>query len=393
MSKKKPSESERLEAALKKLDRAANKLSTRDTSASEYIKKTKTMLRAYYDKHGVGDPTKINGNLMNELLIEKYDNPWSLKNMIHALHYTQHKVVESQTYRKTLDLVNKKDALEFCKDNGIIRRASESTVRKATREELFQTVDVLDKSNSPYKEMAKKAILLSWATNARAEGVIEMQGRDITIHDDGTARVYLNEKGGLPRWVTVYHEEKVELLQEYKESLKNQNQTVLEPVRYQRGERRGKIMKTDDAAKRLTKVITSTAEKIGLADRHDKKFPSLSLHSARKCSLNEQADYFRSKTRAELDEELEKRIKEQEERQKNEKSYRYTSIREKYQQAVDRVNWIQKPSKDNPEGIRRRKEENFRDLNDKELALFLTSLDSGHFRIDVLRYYLNQQNE
>lgn len=390
MSKKgKPTADERLAAGLKKLDNSAKWLAKRHDSAGQYIKKAKTAYRAYYQKYGEADITKIDGDMMEELLTEKYSNAYTLKNMIHALHYVQEAVVESRTFREPLDLVNKKKALDFCKEYGILRKASDSTVLKANREQVFMVAKETKNSCSPIANQAEKAIMLAWACTARAEGVIETKGEDIVFNHDGSATVHLHEKGGLHRWTRVYDLTKVDYLRQVKNQLKNDRQTILEPIRYDRGDKKGQIMKTEDAEKRLGKVIQKAAQRVGLSNPTDKKCADFSLHSARKCNLSEQVDWYKQHDREKLEQIKENRIREQKQIQaalrKKGDRYKLTDMEEKYIKAVERVNWVKPPRNGKP-GIRRTKVD--RDLTDHELALFLTSVDAGHFRIDVLRYYL-----
>ncbi|MDZ4627305.1 hypothetical protein ORM76_28940, partial [Bacillus cereus] len=63
----------------------------------------------------------------------------------------------------------------------------------------------------------------------------------------------------------------------------------------------------------------------------------------------------------------------------------YPNLEKKLETLRDRINWVEKPSKKNPEGIRRTKD--WRDPQEKELIFFLVSLSIGHQRVDVIRFY------
>lgn len=353
-------------------------------SYEDYENKMKTLMNKYADRYGVYEIVKIEQEKMMDLIKEEYPNPHSQKAMTRAADFFTKASGKSDVFKEPVRVVNIGHMEDYWDKNKILRRAKDSTVLKATHDDCEKVIDALKDNRSPFSNQAILAIELGRRVGARIEGSLSLRGTDITINSDGTATVHLNEKGNLDRWVSITNPADVEFLEKLKGRLPNQDYTVMKQMHYRSGENANKIMPQDVAGERLAKVVQSSAIKVGLSNPSKKDEPAFSIHSSRKTFCQTRVDGYYKQPTPDLKDELHRRMDEQDklhDKLKEENpNYTYTSFREKYEKAVDRVNWV-----DKDEGIRRTEKD--RDLNHKELCFLLASFDSGHFRVDILRYY------
>lgn len=374
-------------ASCKKIDNVFKQNGHKIDSAEDYNQKVKHNYIEYCKTYGTCRIDQVDPEKMGEMLRNNYPNTYSIKPNIHALDFFKQNS-DSNVFKEKVNVIDKKGMLSQLDDEGAVRSYKDSTVMKTTTEQNEAIREKVKESRSPHKDKASLAFELAEITTARAKGALTVKGKDIVLEQDGTATVYLREKGKLDRFVEVRNEEHVARLKELKEGLGNQNRTIVPPVRYTSGPNKGKTMEYDVARTRLTTVISKAAERLDIKD--GKKTPS--LHSARKTAIQNRIDYYGKKTMGELKKEIVRREQKQKElekrirRETGKKDYKVTSVRDKYKTLVQRINWVDPKKK-----IRRTKVD--RNPNKKELAFFLASLDSGHFRNDIMRYYAQWRQE
>ncbi|PLS01942.1 hypothetical protein [Neobacillus cucumis] len=352
------------------------------TSYTGYREKMHALVNKYSEKFGEYEIVKFEKEKMMQLIREEFTNSFTQKAYTHAADFFTKASTQSTVFKAPVVLLDKRKMEEYWQTNGIYRRAKDSTVLKATHDDCKAVIEELKQSHSPYKSQAILAIELGRRIGSRIEGALSLRGKDIVLNTDGTATVHLNEKGNLDRWVRITNPEDVLYLEKLKGRLKKQDQTVMNPLHYRSGIHATNLMNQDKAAERLAKVTQSAAIRAGLSNPARKDEAGFSIHSARKTFCQTQVDHYSEMSKRELHGELDRRIEEQEKRieRLEKENYSFTSFREKYQAALERVNWVNKA-----QGIRRTTKE--RDLNHKELCLLLASFDSGHFRVDILRFY------
>lgn len=356
---------------------------TTGTKTVDYRQKTRRIMKLYYEEYGVGDITFVDKEKMHDLLIKTYTNPNTLHSYAYAIQYFSKATEVSATFKEKIDIVDTEYIEDYKRENDMLRRAKDSTVLRSTPEENRRVIEELGKSRSKFREQAQLGIRFAEVTSARAEGVFNCRGKDIALNNDGTATVYLKEKGDNERWVDVSDPDHVSFLKDLKSGLKNENMRIMPPLVYQSGKNKGKFMSDKVAQQRMGDVIQAAAVRVGLStDVKDE--PSFSLHSARKTFCQTRVDEYARLSYDQLKAVLEERYRKHDDiekrLQKERPDYTITSIRKKYKTNLERINWV-----DKRKGIRRTEVD--RDLNHKELCLLLTSFDSGHFRIDVMRYY------
>jgi hypothetical protein len=405
------SEYKKLQSSIKKLHKVCEqakriKLSVKvngkkqglsETTLHSYVGHVQNVMNRYFEKHGIGDVTKFEQSKVHEILKE-IENPFSQKAITHALNWFQQATEKTPVFRAGLHLVDIDEMKRYWKDHHIIRKASDSTTMKATIGEIKTVIKTLEESRSPFKEIAITALKFSLYTGARAEGILKSSAKNITFHENGSATVYLIEKGNNPRWVRIRPDEKEALafLRSLKSSLK-ENQYIIPRMVYTSGKKKGQIMDYRAATQRLDKIIGSAARRAGIYkefinSRGEKSVATISLHAARKAFCQARIDYYKVQDIEELRAEVQERIRENkrliqeiQERNRNITNKNDwhpvpTDIEKKYNDVWERINYV-----DRDKGERRTAED--RDLNHKELTFFLTSLDSGHFRTDVIRFY------
>ncbi|MFP7295821.1 hypothetical protein [Neobacillus niacini] len=352
------------------------------TSYTGYREKMHALVNKYSKRYGEYELVKFEKEKMMQLIREEFPNPFTQKAYTHAADFFSKASAESSVFKAPVVLMDKGKMEEYWQINGIVRRAKYSTVLKATHDDCKAVIEELKQSNSPYKSQAILSVELGRRIGSRIEGALSLRGKDIELHADGTATVHLNEKGNLDRWVRITKPEDVMFLEKLKGSLKKQDHTVMKPLHYRSGIHATKIMDQDKAAERLAKVTQSAAVRAGLSNPAKKDEAGFSIHSARKTFCQTQVDSYSEMSKRELHDELDRRMEDQEKQIEKlaKENYSFTSFREKYKAALVRVNWVNKA-----QGMRRTKMD--RDLNHKELCFLLASFDSGHFRVDILRFY------
>lgn len=373
-------------ASCKKIDNVFKQNGHKIANPGDYLQKVKHNYIEYCKMYGTCRIDQVDPQKMGEMLRINYENAYSIKANVAALGFFKENS-DSNVFKEKVNVIDRKGFLKELREEKVLRHSKDSTVMKTTSEQNSEIRREIGESRSPFKLQASLAFEIAEITTARTEGALGLKGKDITIEKDGTATVYLREKGNLERWVEVTDKSHVERLRELKEGLKNPNWTVIPPLRYSSGENKGKVVKYDVARTKVTKIVSAAAGKAGIHEAGK----TVSMHSARKTAVQSRIDHYGKKTKEELKKEVDRRIarhKENEKKVQKERgeNYKLTSVEDKYKTLVQRINWVN-PKK----GIRRTKVD--REPNKKELAFFLGSLDSGHFRNDVMRFYAEWSKE
>lgn len=389
---KKVSPEQKLKANQKKLQKLENwcnnekfkindkKEKLKESTVKQYFEEVKAINNLYYKTFGEADVTKMESEKVHAMLVFRYKNPFTLKHKMAAMNYFVQATEESNVFKSKIDCYDHTFMQEYCEDRGIVRRAADTSVKISTHDELGLVVNEIRESRSAYKEQAEMVINLGKYVGTRVSGALHLKGKDILIHKNGNATVYLKEKGGLERWVTISDPNAVDYLKEIKSSLKSQDHLVVKPMRYQSGERKGQLMTNEKARQRLAEVVNPAAKRAGV----NSDTQNVTIHSSRKTFTQDRINHYSHMTEDELQLEVQKRILEnkelQEEIQRENPEFSITDVEEKWAGVIQRINWV-----DEDAGIRRTRID--RDPNHKELSYFLASLDTGHFRLDVIRFY------
>ncbi|SED18010.1 tyrosine-type recombinase/integrase [Paenibacillus sp. GP183] len=391
MSKKIASE-KRLEKSIERIEKVFNwvandgfavadkkkKKGVDPTTREDYEQKTMHFMKKYYEIYKEPDITKIDIENGNKLMKELYGkNAYSIQHQVHAIHFFQEAAVKSQVFKESVSLIDKKEMLGYCRENKLVRKAEDSTTLKATHEQIDRVVEELHKSKSPFKEQAIQVLEMGRHFGTRISGALAMTGKDITVRSE-EASLHIFEKGKHHRWVDIDQETAVRYAESLKDSLDdNQGRYLIKPLRYTTGDHRGQIMDNRTSGQRLAHVIEEAAERAGV--NTDEK--SFSAHSCRGTFTQDRINHYANKSLDHLvHTDLRKKIEKNNDLQKElaEQGFKITDIESKMATLVHRINHVNATTRRTTED---------REANHKELCLFLASLDTGHYRTDVIRFY------
>lgn len=372
-----------------------------ESSAKQYREDTKAFMKIYAEKHKQSDISKIDPVLGEQLLKEMFPNAYSIKKKLASLDFFQQAALKSGSFKEEVEFANVKSMRTYFKENDIVRRATDSTTMRATHNDIDRVIAEVAKSKSPFKEQTIMALELSRRFGSRISGALEMTGHDLKI-EHGELETHHHEKGKKHRWIDfgediarIEFAEKIKAggehvietkdgevklqfdgLRKKEYSPVHEDWRLIKPMRYRSGDNKGNIMEHEVARKRIAKIIEAAAERAGVSD--GKK--TFSHHSCRGRFTQDRVDFYATKSMDELHDMVEKRINKNHELQEElkKKGFKTPSVAEKYELMKHRLNWVN-------EEQRRTKED--REPYHKELCLFLASLDTGHYRNDVIRFY------
>lgn len=329
-----------------------------DNSIENYFKYTRAVFNKCCSEYGIERFSQMNPEMVKEVLMRNYSNPWTLKGYVHGLHYFQEALDRTGVVFDPPTVVNKAEMLQIYRDSGIIRHSGDSTVLRATDSDVDKVIAEIRDSGFSAKGQAEVLIQVARYTGARLEGVFNMRAGDIVIKGDGTAVVKLDEKGDKVRYVLVWDPEAVAYLAELKGSCRKDTSPVLRPM----FDKQNRMRKRDDVERKIQACIKACAERAKV-NRDGKDF---SAHSARKAFAQSRMDEYAKMSEKELAAKLEERVKAD------------PKLAQKIKAALYRIN--------HKSGGRRRTKVD-RKFNHRELCVFLTSLDTGHSRLDVVTMY------
>jgi len=297
----------------------------------------------------------------------------SLNKLISAIEMFREGSKETGIFKKEVELIDKESARETMQYFNV-KRLSESTETMSIEEDIGKQIALeLLNSRSPNKEEVKKAWELAQASGARAMDVLSMTAKD--VEENGCW--IRNSKGGLTSFVPyIDHKEKA-FIQGLAKDRKDDAPLI------QMKKKDGKVMSKDSMKSLLEREVKKAGERVMTVREQvvhykfrgkDGKLhwksavvdQKIKFHSSRKAFVNKRFDFYNRLDEEELQKLLDERFKDE-------------NVHRKYQTAEKRINDTRKKS--SPRGLYR-----------YEKALFLSSIDSRHFRIDIMRsYYLSRE--
>lgn len=292
-----------------------------------------------------------------ETKIQAYEkgngSAFSMRQLAHALHSFREASHKTGVFKHTCKCADKNKMLGTLTERGIFRKASDSTTLKANHSDYEKVQKEVEKSNTNrhLKEEIKTVHELQRYCGMRVHEAVKMKVKDIDLAG-GT--VFIKGKGGHERTVKI---ESKELLDKLKDLCKGKNANSQVIIARKRD---GNQLTNSEFGKRVKEEIRGAAEKSGV-DRNAKKYTT---HSGRKAYAQAQMDKYKSYSKNQLKNEIAKRC------QDNKTKRKYDAV-------------IKNIRKKITEGSKNEG----RKLNNKEMCLFLVSLDLGHYRLDVVRYY------
>lgn len=292
--------------------------------------------------------------------IEKYQagevSAWSLRLFPHAIHALQEASKQTGVFAGKLRLGNKQEMLGKLNDLKIYRESEDSKSLKANREDWEKVQTEILKSRSSNAKIAADMHRVGGFLGARVHEAVKIKAEDVKIAP-ASATVTITGKGGLVRVIKTEDPKTVELLRERMEGKKPG--APLFPILNKQG--------NDKTLKAAQKFMKDTVRAAALRANVDRDGKTYGTHSARKAFAQERMNQYASMSKTDLKREADDR------RRQNQ------GLDRKYKKTLQDMR--NKLAKDSPNRSR--------DLNHKELCKWLVSVDLGHGRMDVVRYYCN----
>ncbi|MGO4349297.1 tyrosine-type recombinase/integrase [Paenibacillus sp. MCAF9] len=302
---------------------------------------------------------------------------FSIKQERAALEFFRHATIKTNTFKSEIECVRKDEVKRVLDYNHIRRSGSFTHTLSANLKISEKLLEKIQDSRSQHAEAAYYAYKIAMLTGARLKDIINLKVEN--INSDGTVNFagsvkFEKSKGGLTRNVPLPEE-----TLKYLESLAEGKSSSEKLIRlYKNGDKRN-AMSNGSAMRKLSEIVTTAGERAGLnrtetvSYKHRDKngetkyrtteiHITASFHTARKTFVNERFSFYNKLDAAEQQKHLDERLLDE-------------KVKKKYEKAVERINKNRKSGD--------------RALHHYENAVFLASLDSGHFRNDVLeQFYL-----
>lgn len=282
---------------------------------------------------------------------------FTLRRFAHALESFRLSSKETGVFKHECRVGDKRVILNQLTENKVFRKAVDSKSLKANTRDYEQVHKELESNKSSMREYTRMIHELQKEVGCRIHEAVKMKVQDI---DFEARQITIKGKGGLVRVVRVSNEETMAKL----ESLcadKGKNSQILI-----HRNKKGEQISNKELQKRVEKQIRDAAEKAGV-DRGDKRYTT---HSARKVFAQERIDKYAQLSRTQLKKEIDRRCA---------SDYKLAKMKERSLNNIR--NKITDPYKSSQ-----------RQFTDKEMSMWLTSVDLGHGRLDVLRFYCSYKN-
>ena len=341
-----------------------------DRTVAKYKYDFNRLMKLVESETGKTDPMKVKPNdvyriidkMVGEYKAGKTANASFLRSIDDSLHAFKEASKASGVFKRELRLGDKKKIQETLNQEKVYRRASDTSVMKATREEVEKVVRELEKSTSPAKEVAIKALKLEFETGRRISAILRSQ---VGNYDAKSGQyVTYGDKGGKDNESFFLTPGARGILDSVTEDKKDGDMMFkIKYTQHRDPNKIGQDKSVESMRKQVSSLIQSAAKRAGV-NRGELTFSS---HSCRKGFADERATfYIATMTPEERREELERR----------------KSLDENLSKRIDKVLEHIK-SKFKIEGNAKN-----RDFTDTEITKLLVSTDINHSRIDVMRYYL-----
>lgn len=356
------------------------KVNNSHSTWTNYANDMKTFEKWLQEVHGLKDITRAKPkhgvDYMQQMMVkherkERGGSAFTLSRFPHALHALQSLARESGVY-KGLKLGSKQVLLDMKNAAGITRKSDESTCLKANSQDFKKVQYEILNSKSPQKQLVAEIQQIQRGIGCRIEEALKLKKEHITYHKDGLATIYIKGKGGLERWVKVNDEQTIDLIKAKTEGKKGGA-----PV-FQIKDRQGNDKSIKQAKNLVQEVVRGAAGRAGIA----RNGANYSSHSARKVFAQERMNKYSKMSYKQLDKILAKVIHEYPSQENG-----VNKLKQKKDNELQQIR-----NKIDPKGKlysreERNKKRNARKFNHKELCLFLVSIDTGHFRCNIIRYY------
>ena len=304
-------------------------------------------------------------------------SPSTINSFIHTLHSFSNLAKDGDTrpcsWEKKNDCLNTKTNIKQ-------RKASETTCLMANAEDFKKVIGEIERFRSPQKQKVIEIHRIQRGVGCRIQEAIGMKKEDVQFYND-KAIIYISDyaKGGLERWVTVRDKETIELLKERTENKRD------DAFIFQLKDRKGNDKSIESSINLVQDVIDKAVNRAGV-ERGGARYSS---HSGRKVYAQEKVNEYSKMSEKQLRKELARQINDYplDENGRNKLKEKYDSELQEIRNKI-RLEIEGKRTKQQGKELRKQRE-----FNHKELCLFLSSVSTGHFRINIMRYYCKYRKQ
>ncbi|ASK17788.1 MULTISPECIES: hypothetical protein [Bacillaceae] len=361
---------------------------TRDT----YCEMAKACMRDIHQLYGIADITKVQPEHVMGVIDRRISGfqagntkeASNVKTLIHAMHAVQNAAVKTGVFKKELNLIDKKAALQHCKENDVRRKSSFSTTYGANVKECMQVLDNVKTMKSKLSEAAYHVGKITLLSAGRHAAVLKLTVKDIKIDVNRGTVEFLGDKGNKDNTAYLVGKETATYFKSLTEG-KDPKQNLF-TITNQRGVKKGEIKSARQIEREMNKIYAKAGahltkevktyirvpngkyrDKNGKEKTRWKKqtvtvTQTFSHHSFRKGFASGRLMEYLGSSKTKIENEIARRIREDKK-------------------------GIVKAKLDEVEKRRGRK------LELDEKAVFLTSLDLFHYREDIVTMFYTTHEE
>lgn len=338
-----------------------------------YRSHVKTFVNWAYEQYGVFQPRYFKPSYFEEFIREKVDacvhpdayrmitgkeppSVSSIRVYIHAVSKYQHALRYQSGLRARLINVDK--CLGVLKGNGLERKLEDGRKGlKITPQQAKSVEEAMSQMKTKYGPEMGKVLEFQRETGARITSALDIRVKDINF-DKGTV-TFIKDKGNKTRTVQVLHPNYLEKLREMVDGKKAGRQVF--EFRYQIGTTKGQLKPLESTRKEIEREYNKIAKKFGINTEKQ----SANTHSQRKVYAQTSYTTYATWSYSRLERELIRRVH------------------------LDKTGRTKK----RVQALVKEMRKNGKKLSKEQLARLLASMDLGHNRLDVMKFYIRLLEE
>lgn len=324
--------------------------------------------------HGITKSTNQKAKAYLTHLEQSGKSAWRLKAVVHSLANFREATKQTSVFPYQVKTGSKTEMLADFKTRKVIRKIQDSSRLKPAQEELSQVIENIKNSRSPEAANYYRVARLQSELGCRVSEALTIKVSDVELKDDGTALVRIKGKGGLVRHVPVQEAGTIAFLKDL--SLSKKPSTPLVPIK----NKDGKNKSLTESKKQYESLVARAAREVN--ETHASSGKRFTTHSMRAGYAQSQVNMYANWSTSQLKREIARRIEWDNQLDAKERA----NLKRKLDATESAVRKKLGSHIEDPK-MRLEYQKN-RELNHKELALWLTSVDLGHGRLDILLYYL-----
>jgi len=354
------------------------------STKEQYKEKIKEFLKEVNEEFNISNFEKIKDKHFNYIIEQKIDlyhagktsEAHNINTLISALNHLNLGIQETRfyPYSKKFKIGDIPATREKLKEEGVVRRSKYSQVLRANEAQGRKVLEnILSQGyKTKTRQIAHDVGFIALKSGGRVTNTLALKKRDFKRLSEEKGEVtFFNDKGGLTRTVEV-DDELITFLENLTEDL-NDDDYIFDSRK-----RNGDQKSREEMRKSISAIVKEAGQEFGKVSTFKEKNKegkeiekkvnvSFTTHSFRKAfALERASEYYQALS---SDKKMREILFQKFDDNKK--------VEEKYYSQLRRIN-------------EKRKED--REMTRDELAIFLTSVDLGHFRTDVINmYYCNIQ--